>query len=94
MSMKRTKKNSSTKGAQSDGSLGFNPPTTVLPNWEDATGNKPDESFVPYVTARAFIRGELLGHTRFGKGVVVGVDGGRIEVLFADGVRKLAHGSV
>ena len=93
MSMKRTKKSSSaTKGSQSEGSMGFNPPTTVLPKWEEATAEKPDEAFVPYALSRTFTRSELVLHPKFGKGVVVGVDGARIEVLFSDGVRKLAHG--
>ena len=33
----------------------------------------------------------LIKHSKFGKGLVIGVDGARIEVLFEDGTKKLAH---
>ncbi len=42
------------------------------------------------MTAR-FTRGQILVHPKFGKGVVVGVEGQRIEVLFEDGTKKLGH---
>ena len=36
-------------------------------------------------------KGQLLVHPKFGKGVVLGVEGQRIEVLFEDGPKKLGH---
>ncbi|MEZ4408665.1 MAG: hypothetical protein R3A52_19660 [Polyangiales bacterium] len=33
-----------------------------------------------------------MAHPKFGKGLVVAVDGGRIDVLFEEGVKKLVHG--
>ena len=42
------------------------------------------------MTAR-FTKGQLLAHPKFGKGVVVAVEGQRIEVLFEDGPKKLGH---
>ncbi len=91
MSMKRTKKATS-KVSQTEGSLGFNPPTGGVPKWEEAIANKADDSFVAYTPSRRFAKEEYVSHAKFGKGYVVGVDGNRIEVLFEDGIRKLAHG--
>ena len=45
----------------------------------------------PYSPAAVFARGEALTHTKFGIGVVIGVEQGRIEVSFPDATRKLAH---
>ncbi|MBI5514718.1 MAG: hypothetical protein HY909_13160 [Deltaproteobacteria bacterium] len=90
--MKRTKKASgSSRGGSSEGSLGFNPPTSNVPEWEKVVNEKPEESFIPYTLARGFVRNDLLLHKTFGKGVVLATDGARIEVLFAEGVKKLAH---
>ena len=49
MSMKRTKKASgSTRGGASDGSLGFNPPSTEVPTWDTAVGALESETFTTY----------------------------------------------
>lgn len=94
MSMKRSKKasSSSSKGSQGEGSLGFNPPPSALPRWDEIVASQPDESFSPYSVGASFERNALVNHVKFGKGVVLGVDGKKIEVLFSDGVKKLAHG--
>lgn len=93
MSMKRTKKASgSTRGGASDGSFGFNPPSTEVPTWDTAVGALESEAFTAYAPAQTYKRDTLLDHAKFGRGKVLAVDGGRIEVLFSDGVKKLAHG--
>ncbi len=92
MSMKRTKKTSNAKGSQGEGSLGFNPPTTDLPKLDEVLADKPDTAFVDYAPARTFARGELVSHAKFGRGCVVATEAGRVEILFAEGVKKLAHG--
>lgn len=93
MSMKRTKKaTGSTRGGAGDGSLGFNPPSLEVPTWEAAVGGLEGGTFTAYVPALTFKRDSLLDHPKFGRGKVLAVDGGRIEVLFSDGVKKLAHG--
>ncbi len=93
MSMKRTKKASSSgRGAQAEGSLGFNPPTSGVPDWAEITGDKPDSAFVAYAPAQTYGRNDLVQHAKFGRGVVLAVDGSRIEVLFQEGVKKLGHG--
>ncbi len=93
MSMKRTKKSSgSARGGANEGSLGFNPPSTDVPEWAKAVEGQADGVFTPYVPAKTFARDTFVDHAKFGRGKVLAVDGGRIEVLFSEGVKKLAHG--
>ena len=93
MSMKRTKKASATaRVGSSEGSLGFNPPNMEVPTWDDAVGALTTVAFITYAPAQTYKRDTLLDHAKFGRGKVLAVDGGRIEVLFSDGVKKLAHG--
>ncbi len=93
MSMKRTKKATNSKGSQGEGSLGFNPPPAGLPKLEDIIAEKADSDFVDYSPARTLTRGELVNHAKFGKGYVVGVETNRADILFAEGLKKLAHGT-
>jgi hypothetical protein len=91
MSMKRTKQRSSGSGRQSDDEPNaWGKPTEPEPNWTDVE-SKPDESFVPFVLSSRYAKGNLILHPKFGKGLVVGVEGARIEVLFQDGKKKLGH---
>jgi hypothetical protein len=93
MSMKRTKKaTATTRAGASDGSLGFNPPSLEVPVWEEVVGALGADGFTTYAPAQTYKRDTLLDHAKFGRGKVLAVDGGRIEVLFSDGVKKLAHG--
>lgn len=89
--MKRTKKTSYNKGSQAEGSLGFNPPSAELPKLDEVLADKPDAVFVEYAPARTLARGDLVSHAKFGRGYVVAVEGGRAEILFAEGLKKLAH---
>jgi hypothetical protein len=91
MSMKRTKQRSSGSGRQSgkDDDAWAKPPEPEPP-WSDVEA-KPDESFVPFVLANRYAKGDLIRHPKFGKGLVLGVEGTRIEVLFHDGKKKLGH---
>ena len=92
MLFRSTKKSSNAKGSQGEGSLGFNPPTTALPKLDEVLADKPDTAFVDYVPARTFARGDLVSHAKFGRGCVVATEAGRVEILFTEGVKKLAHG--
>jgi hypothetical protein len=93
MSMKRTKKASgTTRAGSSESSFGFNPPNQEVPTWEAAVGALGPDGFITYAPAQTYKRDTLLDHAKFGRGKVLSVDGGRIEVLFSDGVKKLAHG--
>lgn len=58
-------------------------------NWTKDVANQPDESFTRYATTGKFTKETFLLHSKFGKGVVTGVEGAHIDVLFEDGTRKL-----
>jgi hypothetical protein len=93
MSMKRTKARNS--GSSRRGAAEEDPwakPPEPEPAWADVEA-KPDEAFVPFALTSRYGKGALLQHPKFGKGVVVAVEGARIEVLFQDGKKKLGHAS-
>ena len=62
-----------------------------MPEWAAAVGEKPDEKFSPYAPATTFAESALINHAKFGKGIVVAVDGNKIDILFEQGVKKLLH---
>lgn len=93
MSMKRSKQRSSGSGRQSgreDESPAWAKPEAPEPAWADVE-SKPDDSFVRFALASRYTKGDLILHPKFGKGLVVNVEGTRIEVLFQDGKKKLGH---
>jgi hypothetical protein len=91
MSMKRTKQRSSGSSRQSDDdSAAWSKPNEPEPKWEEVDA-KPDASFVPFALSSRYAKGDLIRHSKFGKGLVVGVEGTRIEVLFQEGKKKLGH---
>jgi hypothetical protein len=61
-------------------------------DWEKDVSAQPDESFTKYAPQSRYAKDTLVLHSKFGKGVVVDVDTQRVEVLFQDGPKKLAHG--
>jgi hypothetical protein len=63
------------------------------PKWKDVVADKPDGAFAAYAPALTFEKDALVSHSKFGKGVVVDVDGNKVHVLFEEGVRKLLHGT-
>lgn len=93
MSMKRSKQRTSGSGRGSgaeDEPAPWAKPEEPDPNWSDVDA-KPDTAFVPFSMATRFAKGALIAHPKFGKGLVLGVEGTRIEVLFKDGKKKLGH---
>jgi hypothetical protein len=61
--------------------------------WEHAVLGKEPELFAPYAMTTTFAEGQLVEHVRFGRGVVIDArEAGKVEILFADAARKLAHG--
>ncbi len=91
MSMKRTKQRSSGSGRQTDDEPhAWGKPADPEPLWAEVE-SKPDASFVPFVLSSRYAKGNLILHPKFGKGLVLGVEGTRIEVLFQDGKKKLGH---
>jgi hypothetical protein len=91
MSIKRTKQRSFGRGRESEESAFGGKPAEPEKSWAELTGGKDDSAFVPYDMTAKYARGTLLAHPKFGKGAVVNVEGGRIEVLFEDGSKKLGH---
>jgi hypothetical protein len=91
MSMKRSKQRSSgsTRYSGKDDDA-WAKPAEPEPQWSEVEG-KPDESFVPFALSSRYAKGDLILHPKFGKGLVLGVEGTRIEVLFQDGKKKLGH---
>ena len=91
MSIKRTKQRSFGRGREAE-ETGFGSKTDEPEKtWADLVAGKADDAFVPYAMTTKFSRGALLLHPKFGKGAVVNVESGRIEVLFEDGGKKLGH---
>ena len=61
--------------------------------WEHAIAGQPASAFKAYRISLTFGQGELIHHPKFGDGVVARViDRGKVEVLFKDGPRTMAHG--
>ncbi|MRG93640.1 hypothetical protein [Polyangium spumosum] len=59
--------------------------------WMEALAGRMEEKATPYLTTSTFAPGDLVEHTKFGRGLVRRVEAGKIEVLFKDGARLLAH---
>ncbi|MGC4116773.1 MAG: hypothetical protein QM765_19880 [Myxococcales bacterium] len=59
--------------------------------WEDDVSPRLSEPFQAYGAAFKYAKDSLVEHTVFGKGIVTKVDGGKIEVLFQAGLKKLAQ---
>lgn len=90
MSMKRSK--AKTAGKEKNGPTDFwAKPTVPEKTWEEASTDKPDEAFTPYAMSSTFTKGQLIAHSKFGKGVVTDVEPVRVEILFQDGKKKLGH---
>jgi len=93
MSMKRSKQRNSGSDRRSneDDSPVWAKPAEPDPTWAEVEA-KPDGSFVVFALTSRYAKGDLISHPKFGKGLVMGVEGARIEVLFQDGKKKLGHG--
>ncbi len=91
MSMKRTKQRSTgSRATEDDEDKAWGKPAEPEPKWAEVEA-KPEGSFIPFVLSSRYAKGNLILHSKFGKGLVLGVEGARIEVLFQDGKKKLGH---
>jgi len=93
MSMKRSRAKSggsAQKGGDDDSNY-FAKPREPDKSWAEHMAGKGDDAFVQYSMSARFAKGQLLTHAKFGKGIVVHVEGPRIEVLFEEGPKKLGH---
>jgi hypothetical protein len=91
MSMKRSKQRSggSSRSSSSEDDAWAKPPEPE-PEWAEVD-SRPEDKFLPFAMSTKFAKGDLIKHPKFGKGIVLGVEGTRIEVLFQDGKKKLGH---
>jgi hypothetical protein len=93
MSMKRTKSRGTGGGRDKDPETDFwAKPAEPEKSWGELVEGKPDDSFVPYALSQKYDRGQFILHPKFGKGVIVGVEALRVEILFQEGKKKLGHG--
>lgn len=61
--------------------------------WEARIAGKPVDAFLRYSMDRTFSPGQLVLHKKFGEGYIVDVlEDGKVDVMFRDGSRTLAHG--
>jgi hypothetical protein len=91
MSMKRSKQRSSGSGRFSGkDDDAWTKPSEPEPSWSEVEA-KPDDAFIPFALSSRYAKGDLIMHPKFGKGLVLTVEGTRIEVLFQDGKKKLGH---
>lgn len=93
MSMKRTKQSKapSARGSASS-SRTASKAKEVVKTWAQWTEGQPDSAFVTYNMKERYGKGQLLSHATFGRGAVVAAHDSLVEVIFADGQRRLGHG--
>jgi hypothetical protein len=93
MSMKRTKQRGGAAGRRSGEYAGFGgaKEKETEKSWKEDVAEQPETSFVPYALTNHYDKGTLIAHTSFGKGLILNVDGARVEVLFEAGKKKLGH---
>jgi hypothetical protein len=96
MSIKRTNPKTDRRTAGSESSRPSTTPKTRKKEmtWQEAMADKSESAFVNYAMQGHFAMGTLLNHPRFGKGIVLSVEGQKMEVLFADSKKFLVMGAV
>jgi hypothetical protein len=92
MSMKRSKEVTRGRAREVDGGFWDKKEPERVYVWDTDVAVKPDDAFVAYAPAQRYAKDVLVIHSKFGRGVVTDVDGGKIDVLFQDGQKKLTHG--
>lgn len=92
MSMKRSKqRNAGGRDKDTDSSF-WQKASDPEKTWATDVDGKPDDAFTTYAMTERFAKGQLIVHPKFGKGIVVDVEPGRVEIAFQDGKKKLGHG--
>ena len=64
-----------------------------LPKWKDVIEAQPEDAFQAYTPQASFALDGFVAHAKFGKGLVVGLEPGKVSILFEEGVKKLVRGS-
>jgi hypothetical protein len=92
MSIKRAKQRTFGSGREDEANSNyFAKPKQPDKNWQEHIEGKGDDAFLPYAFTTKFAMGALMVHSKFGKGIVVGIDATNVNVLFEEGVKKLGH---
>jgi hypothetical protein len=61
--------------------------------WEKSVNGRAVSEFRPYRVSEIFDEGDLVRHSKFGDGIVTRLlEGKKVEILFKDDARTLAHG--
>jgi hypothetical protein len=64
-----------------------------LASWEKAIAGQPASAFRGFKVSDTYEQGQLVRHSKFGDGIVARVvDRAKVEILFQDGPRVMAHG--
>jgi hypothetical protein len=93
MSIKRSKQRTFGKSGDSgDEDDYFAKPKEPDKSWEQHMEGKGDGDFTAYAMQSRYVKGQLVSHPKFGRGVVVGVEATNVQILFQDGTKKLGHG--
>jgi hypothetical protein len=92
MSIHRPKRATTRRADPGETSKGGSASATKAPKWKDVVESQPDEAFAKYNPAKTFAMNALVMHPKFGKGIVVEVDGNKMQLLFEEGTKKLMHG--
>jgi hypothetical protein len=94
MSMKRSKPRSGgTSQDRDEPSDYFAKPKEPEKAWAQWMEGQADAAFATYSLSSRYEKGNFVMHPKFGKGVVMFVEGTRVEILFEDGTKKLGHAS-
>jgi hypothetical protein len=91
MSINRPKRVSHHSTRDTEASPFDKPKEAKVVVWAEATAGKSDGDFGAYAVKTKYVEGDLLNHPKFGNGIVIAVEGAKIDVLFESGARKLAH---
>ena len=96
MSMKRSRASSGRGSSAGEAGPSGSASKRAAPekSWDDLVGGQPDTAFQTYSLKLKYGAGDLIVHSKFGKGAVLSADDTSIEVLVADGKKKLAHGRI
>jgi hypothetical protein len=92
MSIHRPKRASTRRSDSSSEAPRAQPGAAAGPTkWKEAVADKPESAFLAYAPTATLSRDALISHPKFGKGLVVEIDGNKAHILFEDGIKKLLH---
>ncbi len=94
MSIKRSKTKVERRSAGGGSGFGFGTSSPQKePTWQEAVADQPDDAFTVYSMSERYTPGALLNHAAFGKGIVLSLDGRKMNVLFSDCKKILTMGA-